>query len=123
MTREILKFRAWDVLNKKMSFWTMNDLCNHTNDSEKPSCLEEWMQFTGLKDKNGKEIYEGDILLQKSTHISREVFWNEKRGCFSVTDRVKPHKHKVADYCHGAEIIGNIYEGLHSGENPELLSN
>jgi len=111
-----LKFRIWDKQLKGFLYQLPE---KHHLEWER----FDVQQFTGLEDKNKSLIYEGDILLQKSTHISREVFWNEKRGCFSVTDRVKPHKHKVADYCHGAEIIGNIYEGLHSGENPELLSN
>ena len=123
MTREILKFRAWDGLNKKMSFWTMNDLCNHTNDSEKPSCLEEWMQFTGLLDKNGKEIYEGDIITYgfKTKDFNDlvlhtgKIFFNEYM--FLVDgDKVNDEWHSI-NRIHYVEVIGNIYE------NPELLSN
>jgi hypothetical protein len=73
----------------------------------------EIMQYTGLKDKNGKEIYEGDILYYESCDDKKEVMWGP----------ILDHDTKMG-YGDGwglvstdedAEIIGNIYE------NPELL--
>ena len=60
------------------------------------------MEFTGLKDKNGKEIYEGDILKGK---FNGSVVWTGDR-----------YNNGWSDYWNESEIIGNIYE------NKELLS-
>lgn len=65
------------------------------------------MQYTGLKDKNGKEIYEGDWV-KSSNKGTREIFWDED-GCMFDADGT--YLTRMND----REVIGNIYE------NPELL--
>jgi len=91
-----------------------------------------WQQFTGLKDKNEKSIYEGDIVKTDPNHItillSRKVGEYDKgeirwlREGFEVCQSGKGAT-RISDYvacgccpC-GLEIIGNVFE------NPDLLSN
>lgn len=70
-------------------------------------------QYTGLKDKNGKEIYEGDIFHCGDTNILYIVVWND--------NGFQGKQVKSSSYCgleywkNKIEVIGNIYE------NPELL--
>lgn len=106
MRNKILKFRAWDGMNKKFTYWTMNDLCTYVEKDEKPNALDDWQQDTGLLDKNGKEIYEKDILQGVSGQIRYLPFKVELPNIYFIDE----NGHVPW------EIIGNIYE------NPELLS-
>lgn len=73
------------------------------------------MQYTGIKDKNGKEIYEGDIIqINCMPKIRRIVEWKDKKALFGFKDFTVFYLNQ--EYaCQWYEIIGNIYE------NPELL--
>ena len=114
--REI-KFRAWSGSKKKMV--EPMTIINPTNSHAGGDVL---MQFTGLKDKNGKEIYEGDIL--KITCVcghteNLPVKWQDGfNGYFAEAkwqhdwSRDQLHLQWTERDC---ELVGNIYE------NPELL--
>lgn len=78
-------------------------------------------QSTGLKDKNGKEIFEGDVLAIETDEgvTNLKVFWDEKHALFMFESKKYNEKDLLAelvdDNTYPFEIIGNIYE------NKELL--
>ena len=81
----------------------------------------ELMQFTGLLDKQGKEIYEGDILCYGTWSDGKgkclyKVFWNEEDARFDTPD-LRHNQEMTHVDTYEAEVIGNIKE------NPELLNN
>ena len=70
-------------------------------------------QFTGIKDKNGKEIYEGDIFDSPSKNKFKVVWWIDGWFYQNCSDE-KPIGHLI-EVAQDWEVIGNIYE------NPELI--
>ena len=122
--REI-KFRAWlkeerKMVNVETLFIGINRLCFGNSKTEDLFFRDfeevELMQYTGLKDKNGKEIYEGDIIKYKFPydrrlkHISPVKFL-ETEASFGIKDR---YGNEISLYTISAnnyfEVIGNIYE-------------
>lgn len=112
-----IKFRAWDKDYKVMHFKLEE---SHKLPLPQPlhTYLEnterfDIMQFTGLHDKNGKEIYEGDFLISPFTGEPAPVIYDQEycQFTFGGAEFNVEVKHKKL------EVIGNIYE------NPELLNN
>lgn len=73
-----------------------------------------WQQFTGLLDKDGKEIYEGDLLEFAYTDNKKfvgKVEYEEKFACFVVaTGNAFETFSDLADYTSSFKIVGNIFE-------------
>ena len=139
--REI-KFRAWHKAEKKMygnpenTRWVEMlrvsgetgfdecdvDLTTEEGEGQSVSFDEvELMQYTGLKDKNGREVYEGDLIKNEHGRIC-EVVWHEYMGCWDAKVRKFGAESKGGhlgfqnnEWSRHVIIIGNIYE------NPELL--
>lgn len=133
----IPKFRAWDVHEKKMFtndqliIWNGNV---YANDNSKLNVdnLKGWnidekylMQSTGLKDKNGKEIFEGDIIKYKAgcNTFTEEVAYDKNFAGFGVMDAYADIIFTFWELAedtdlHSLEVIGNIYNnpGLLEGE-------
>ena len=128
-----ITFRAWDKTEAHFVYFELfQGANNHTPAIYDEAELEPWEQFTGLVDKNGAEIYEGDLIfsiekdelyrvdplfpVHRHTHVTN-VAWKDKDG-FHL--RYNP----AGQYDNGDdwmswpemyEVIGNVYE------NPELL--
>ena len=125
--REI-KFRAWDKYKKEMimpnTIGCEIIFIDETGDFGvgRFDCNEDWyddieiMQYTGLKDKNGKDIYEGDIVKYKDEIL--QVYWY-KEFCKFLINRTtngatNGYEMFTLRCSEEVEVIGNIYE------NPEL---
>ena len=125
--REI-KFRAWDKAYKHM-INDFNPICHGEMNIFDFSFLARWregiipMQYTGLKDKKGKEIYEGDILeTGQYTYGPVVVIWDVGTCSYDLQTKDGSEQEHLFDTSGKSdlgyvfwEVIGNIYE------NPELL--
>jgi len=115
-----LKFRVWDKYAGEKGIMYLN----HTFQSIGETKLYNrehlvWMQYTGLKDKNGKEIYEGDVVNHTSIWGEKiggsEVIFDDGAYClrFFHYTTILPCLFEANDKF--IEVIGNIYE------NPDLF--
>ena len=127
MSQRIIKFRAW---TKRDKCWC-GAFAVHMSGLWRESPNNEWtdlskqdeivlMQFTGLLDKNGKEIYEGDVVRENNELGISDLHYQigYKDGHTSMTGCNKGNeydRHGIWNMISSIEILGNIYE------NPELL--
>ena len=122
----IPKYRAWDSVEKKFVehfFITDNGLiCNMekpTSDSKLLIPIEKseltLMQSTGLVDKNGKEIFEGDILGTKDGLLNGVIEYRSDLGMWTNNLIRYNNFERLCNVATSREIIGNVYE------NRELL--
>lgn len=145
--KRVIRFRAWDKAHECYLYdvqgaYDMLSGCVKYENGEDAVYDEECFagfldndqyvveQYTGLTDKNGREIYESDIVRVQETmdggrivclEAIASVFWNKERGCWGCEGEFEGH---LADYAFGTElnmmgnvceVVGNIYE------NPELM--
>ena len=129
MKRE-LKFRAWKIKEKEMlpayeigaidffggRMLRDTEIFFFDEDRYGDKVDLHLMQFTGLKDKNGKEIYEGDIISTEAK-VRLLVGWNTEYASFCLDKDGWMYSHWFGESCNpkDCKVIGNIYE------NPELL--
>lgn len=140
MKRE-LKFRAWDTILNRMypafelkEYMSLNEM-GQDNIVPQTANEIELMQFTGLKDKNGKEIYEGDLITE-SVNSCKWIY--EIRSCeefginlFKVLRYRNFDTDENGDHIYGDFWMDTVYSQLREGkysivigniyENPELL--
>lgn len=131
------KYRAWDKLNDKMKgvccvdWYIKQIVCTEDGEPDYYMDFEDikLMRFTGIVDKNGKEIYEGDILHWKDKSKAGDgsleenviVYWSNDFLAWTVQGNdwsVDEPPHYLFEYKDPGEIevIGNIYEGVLKNE-------
>ncbi|MDO8610099.1 MAG: YopX family protein [bacterium] len=141
--QRILKFRVWDIENKKLLPWEeiWYSVCKLPANSLKNQPEEIWFpflcmaiyantkyvvqQFTGLLDKDNNELYEGDLIIddcedeERENQFPMEIIFNNGKFCIKDLDHdyidSMLHDSKIKGQIDGY-LIGNIFE------NPELLN-
>lgn len=116
-----LKFRSWDEQTKSMVYFDLESVQRNLFSVRQIASRNNWsnpvMQFTGLYDKNGKEIYEGDVVDGYSGKYQLIFVQVTDTGYFFYWKPLEQCTESMTGFIDEYTVIGNIYE------NKDLLSN
>lgn len=108
-----IKFRNWNKIDNSFIFFELKDIYykgifnRYTDNIRTFGDVNTAQQFTGLLDKNGKEIYEGDKIKGAMYPINSFIMFDERYATFKVQ-----YGTKLVPLGYECEVIGNIYENL-----------
>lgn len=124
-----IKFRGKSIEGKRLGEWIhgayLPDFDGYTHRTLIVDCITGFSeevnpitigQFTGLLDKNGKEIYEGDILQNTPKEVRYKVYWSTNIHSWSLEHTNNGSKKPLCCLDDKFEVIGSIYD------NPELIN-
>lgn len=124
-----IKFRGKSICGKRLGEWIhgayLPDFDGYTHRTLIVDCITGFSeevnpitigQFTGLLDKNGKEIYEGDILQNTPREVQYKVYWSKDMHAWFVERINYGSKEPLCCLDDKFEVIGSIYD------NPELIN-
>ena len=114
-----IKFRYWDPFNQMMFRSEVTHLADFFRDYELALYGDNnptLMQFTGLQDTNGRDIYEGDLVTCEPSKIIRKIIFHN--GCFKLESAGGLILNNLGSYIefNNVQIIGNIYETAETEE-------